>query len=226
MNKKKQKHLVYSSPVDTDRFHTMIRDISRRSERAEPTAFHHFLNELARNGCLLRHYTQNIDCIEHRLPDLWEKTVLLHGRIDEAMCQYCGWIGPLVPDWFYGSDLPDCKRCEEVALERERMGKRRRGIGRLRPNVVLYGEENPKGEMIGELAEKDLGFGPEVVFVVGTTLKVPGARRLITELCRAAKTQSGFTVWINRDAPPSGLKLPLDLALYGDCDEVASLLSC
>ena len=33
----------------------------------------------------------------------------------------------------------------------------------------------------------------------------------MTELCRAAKAQGGFTVWINRDAPPSGLKFPLDL---------------
>jgi len=106
------------------------------------------------------------------------------------------------------------------------MGKRQRGIGKLRPNVVLYGEENPKGDMIGELAEQDLGTGPEVVFVVGTALKVPGARRLATELCCTAKTQGRFTVWINKDAPPSGLKLPLDLALHGDCDEVATLLSC
>ncbi len=106
------------------------------------------------------------------------------------------------------------------------MGKRRRGIGGLRPNVVLYGEENPNGDMIGELTEQDLETGPEVVFVVGTTLKVPGARRLVTELCRAAKAQGGSTVWISRDAPPSALKLPLDLAFHGDCDEVASLLSC
>ncbi len=129
-------------------------------------------------------------------------------------------------DWFCGSELPDCNRCQEIALERERMGKRRLGIGRLRPNVVLYGEENPKGDTIGELTEQDLWTGPEVVFVVGTALKVPGARRLVTELCRAAKAQGGLTVWINRNAPPSGLKFPLDLAFHGDCDEVASLLSC
>ena len=106
------------------------------------------------------------------------------------------------------------------------MGKRQRGIGRLRPNIVLYGEENPKGDRIGEMAEQDLKAGPEVVFVVGTTLKVPGARSLVTELYYAARTRGGCTVWINRDAPPSALKLPLDLVFQGDCDEVASLLSC
>ena len=204
----------------------MVCDMLRLSISAEPTSFHHFLDGLARSGCLLRHYTQNIDCIEHRLPNLGERTVQLHGRIDEAMCQYCGWNGSLVSDWFCGSDPPDCNRCQGIALDRERMGKRQRGIGRLRPNIVLYGEENPKGDVIGEMAEQDLKASPEVVFVVGTTLKVPGARRLVTELCYAARTRGGCTVWINRDALPSALKLPLDLVFQGDCDEVASLLSC
>lgn len=99
---------VYNSPIDTGRFHAMVCDIYRLSVQAEPTPFHRFLDALAHNGCLLRHYTQNIDCIEHHLPNLWEKTVQLHGRIDEAMCQYCGWNGPLVSDRFCGSDLPDC----------------------------------------------------------------------------------------------------------------------
>ena len=217
---------VYNSPVSTDHFHMMVRDLSKRCELAEPTAFHHFMDELASNCCLLQHYTQNIDCIKHHLPNLWEKTVQLHGQINEAMCQYCGWNGPLVPDWFCGSDLPDCNQCQEIALERERMGKRQRGIGRLRPNVILYKEQNPKGDTIGEMAEQDLGLGPEIVFVVGTALKVPGARRLATELCYAAKAQGGLAVWINTDALPSGLRLSLDLALYGDCDEVTTLLSC
>ena len=216
---------VYNSPVDTDRFHAMVRDMRRLSAQAEPTSFHRFLDGLAHNGRLLRHYTQNIDCIEHRLSNLWEKTVQLHGRIDEALCQYCGWNGSLVSDRFHGSDLSDCDRCREVTLERERMGKRQLGIGRLRPNVVLYEEESSMGHEIGQMTEQDLKRGPEVVFVVGTGLKVPGARRLATELCRAAKAQGGLTVWINKDSPLSGLSFGFDFAFYWDCDEVASLLS-
>ena len=71
-----------------------------------------------------------------------------------------------------------------------------------------------------------MGLGSEIIFVVGIALKVPGARRLVTELCYAVKTQDGSTVKIKRDVPLSGLKLPLNLVLHGDCDEVASLLSC
>ena len=203
----------------------MVCNLSRLSSQAKPTAFHRFLDGLASNGRLLRHYTQNIDGIEHRLPNLGERTAQLHGRIDEAMCQYCGWNTPFVPDWFRGSDLPDCTRCQDAALDRERMGKRRRGIGRLRPNIVLYGENNPNSDIIGGLAEQDLKARPDAVFVVGTALKVPGARRLGRELCRAVKARGGVTVWINKDAPTSGLNLPMDFILQGDCDEVASLLS-
>lgn len=43
------------------------------------------------------------------------------------------------------------------------MGKRQLDIGRLRPNVVLYGEENPNSDMIGKIAEQDLQKGPDIV---------------------------------------------------------------
>lgn len=148
----------------------------------------------------------------------------LHGRIDETICQFCGWNEPLVFNWFCEPESSNCNRCQEIALKRERIGKRRLGIDRLRSNVVLYGKKNPKSDMIEELTEQDLWTGSEVVFVVGTALKVPEARRLMTKLCRAAKAQDGITVWINRNAPSSDLKLSLNLAFHGNCDEVASLL--
>ena len=84
--------------------------------------------------------------------------------------------------------------------------RRHRGIGRLRPNVVLYGEENPNGDTIEKVAERDLRTGPDMVIVVGTGLKVPGAKRLVKEFCRSVKSRGGLAVWINKDPIPSGLK--------------------
>jgi len=105
------------------------------------------------------------------------------------------------------------------------MGKRHRGIGRLRPNVVLYGEENPNGDTIGKIAERDLRTGPDMVIVVGTGLKVPGARRLVKEFCRSVKSRGGLAVWINKDPFPSGLKGCFGSTFQRDCDDVVSLLS-
>ena len=144
---------VYCSGAETRRFYAMLYDLQRQSMRATPTAFHHFVDSLARNGSLLRHYTQNIDCIESRLPNLEKKTLRLHGRIDQARCQYCACNVPLMPDWFQAPDFPDCSRCRELSIDRERRGKRALRVNRLRPNIVLYGEEYPTGEEVEEAKE-------------------------------------------------------------------------
>ena len=204
--------------------HAMIRQIWILSVQASPTLFHQHLNALALKGSLLRHYTQNVDCIESRLPGLWGKTVQLHGRIDEARCQSCGWVVSVAVDMFSGSELPGCCHCQEVALSQEERGKRGQGIGRLRPNIVLYGEENPSRDFIGQTTVKDLRKGPDAVVVAGTGLKVPGARLMVRELCRTAKAQGGLAIWINKEAPPSGVGIDFDFVLQGECDHVASLL--
>lgn len=105
------------------------------------------------------------------------------------------------------------------------MGKRRRGIGRLRPNIVLYGEENLAEETIGARVEEDLGLDLKAVLVIGTALKAPGAKRLALDLCRAPKAQGGMAVWINKKESPSGLNLPLDYYFPGDCADFVSLLA-
>lgn len=123
------------------------------------------MDSIANNGRLLRHHTQNI---EQCLTNLCERTIQLHGRSDEVLCQYCGWTGPRTSENFSEA----CPRCQEVALEREnKKGERPSGIGRLRPNVVLYGEEHPRGEIIGAMAVQDTGRGPDVVLVVGQLFK-------------------------------------------------------
>ena len=51
--------------------------------------------------------------------------------------------------------------------------------------MVLYGEENPNGDTIRKIAERDLRTGLDMVFVVGIGLKVPRARRLVKEFYRS-----------------------------------------
>ena len=61
---------AYNTAKDTSHFHKLIRTLSRLSTSAEPSKFHDFLGNIASSGQLLRHYTQNVDCIEKLLPAL------------------------------------------------------------------------------------------------------------------------------------------------------------
>jgi NAD-dependent histone deacetylase SIR2 len=231
---------VYNSDDSTNRFHEMIAGLSAHIIHAKPTKFHDFLDGLACSGRLLRQYTQNIDCLESKLPSLspnaslevkgpWAKTIQLHGRLDTVVCQKCNYCSPLVPQEFQGSQLPPCPQCEDIETQRAELGKRLRGAGRLRPKILLYGEDNPDELAVEAVFKHDLRERPDAVIVVGTSLKVPGARMLAMEFCRVAKVgrRPGITLWINKERPslPSGIDHLFDYVVCGDCDEITSLLS-
>jgi len=90
--------------------------------------------------------------------------------------------------------------------------------------MVLYNEYNPDDEAIGAVSAADLRSRPDAVIVVGTSLKVPGIRRLAKELCAVTRgRRDGFTAWINCDPEPVGIdfKDSWDLVVRGECDDVA-----
>ena len=197
---------TYNTAKDTSHLHKLVRTLSRPSTSAEPSKSHDFLGKIASSGHLLRHYTQNVDCIEKLLPALWNRTIQLHGRIDQARCQCCGSITPFFADSFTRDEPPACEQCEAAALERESRGKRRIGVGRLRPNIVFYGEENFNADAIGNIATQDLRKSPDIVMV-------PGAKRLVREFCRGVQDKGELAVWINKEPIASGLERCFNLAL-------------
>ena len=191
-----------------------------QSNTTMPTPFHMLMDELARGG-RLRHYTQNIDCVERGLPHLEARTVRLHGRVDRARCQLCNWVCDSEPRSYQGAHLPICGRCSDRNQAREIEGKRSLSIGRLRPDVLLYGEPHPDDKEIIKAVKEDLRVRPELVLVVGTTLKVPGARSIAANLCQAARSAGGASFWISKEAPGASIKALFDYVLIGDSDEVA-----
>jgi hypothetical protein len=64
--------------------------------------------------------------------------------------------------------------------------------------VVLYNEVHRNGEMVGEMAEKDLvggskgkgRSGADLLLVVGTSLRVPGTKRIVREFAKAVRSRS------------------------------------
>lgn len=190
---------------------------------------------LAEEGRLLRLYTQNVDGIDTALEPLattvplnkkgpWPRAIQLHGGLRKMVCSKCGHLSEFEGELFEGPEPPSCKECEETDGVRLAGGLRSHGIGRLRPRMVLYNEFNPDEEAIGEVSHSDLKSRPDAVIIVGTSLKVPGIRRLAKEMCAVTRgRRGGFTAWINHDPEPSGIdfKDSFDLVVKGECDEVA-----
>lgn len=233
------KHLfdasVYRNDSSTSSFHKMVRDLSHLTKNAQPTPFHHMLATLAEEGRLMRLYSQNVDGIDTALPPLatkvplntkgpWPKTIQLHGGLAKMVCQKCGFLLDFDATLFEGPEPPPCNECEDADMARTAAGLRSHGIGRLRPRMVLYNEYNPDEEAIGAASHADIKNRPDAVIVVGTSLKVPGIRRLARELCAVTRDRrGGFTAWINMDPEPVGndMKDCWDMVVRGECDEIA-----
>lgn len=238
------KHLfdasVYKHESSTSSFHTMVREMSEMSKNAQPTPFHHLLASLAQEGRLLRLYSQNIDCIDTAMKPLqtqtplepkapWPATIQLHGSLDKMVCTKCADIQPFKGEIFDGPEAPLCESCKNLdEVRTAHAGKRSHGIGRLRPRFVLYNEFNPDEDAIGNVMRADLRARPDAVLVVGTTLKVPGTRRLVKQLCQVARgRKDGLTAWINIDSEPKvpDFKDCWDLVVKSKCDNIARLVA-
>jgi len=226
---------VYQDDTSTSTFHDMVRTLSHQTKSAQPTAFHQLLATLAQEGRLMRLYTQNVDGIDTSLPPLntevplpkkgpWPRTVQVHGGLDYMVCSKCQALKPFDAEMFNGPTPPPCSDCVSMDQARVFADKRSRGIGRLRPRMVLYNEHNPDDESIGSCATYDMRMRPDAVIVAGTTLKVPGVRRIAREMCNIVRDRKdGVTVWLNNDPEPLGKDLEdvWDLVVKGPCDEVA-----
>lgn len=229
---------VYDDSEKTGEFHAMVNNLHAMSRDSEPSKFHHLLNDIAQTGRLLRHYTQNIDCLESKLPHLqtkvplpangpWPATIQLHGSVNSMYCVKCHWEAKYEPRLFTTEEAPVCPMCAETERIRCEKNLRARSIGRLRPRIVLYEEYHPEGEKIGKVSETDIRSKPDCLLIVGTTLKIPGVKVLVRELARVVRSGGGCVIWVNKDQP----KLDvvdyiewLDLIVTGDCQVIGDVV--
>ena len=231
---------MYKHDSSTASFHTMVRELAHMTSKAEPTPFHHMLASMASEGRLMRLYSQNIDSIDTQMPPLatrvplnlkgpWPTTIQLHGGLEQMVCTKCSHLEPFDAALFEGPEPPLCQVCKAQDEVRTTFaGKRSHGIGRLRPRIVLYNEYNPDEEAIGMVSRADLRRVPDAVIVVGTSLKIPGVRRIVKEMCQLTRSRrDGITAWINTDPEPQGIEFKdcWDFVVRGKCDDVAELAS-
>ncbi|KAI0768124.1 DHS-like NAD/FAD-binding domain-containing protein [Trametes elegans] len=127
------------------------------------------------------------------------KCIPLHGTLQLMHCQTCRHSYPLRDhlDSLAVGTPPICPQCTALEETRQLVGKRARGVGRLRPSVVLYNEDHKDGEEVGNVVRKDLigsskgkgRAGADLLLVVGTSLRVPGTKRIVREFSKAVRSR-------------------------------------
>ncbi|PIL33475.1 hypothetical protein GSI_04098 [Ganoderma sinense ZZ0214-1] len=133
------------------------------------------------------------------LPAETPRCIPLHGTLQLMHCVACTHACRLRDylDSLVSGIPPPCPQCTAFEQTRRLLGKRSRGIGKLRPSLVLYNEYHKDGEVVGDIVEKDLmgsskgkgRAGVDLLLVVGTSLRVSGTKRLVREFSKAVRYQ-------------------------------------
>ncbi|ORZ28465.1 DHS-like NAD/FAD-binding domain-containing protein [Lobosporangium transversale] len=216
-------------------FYTFISELHAQTLKAKPSPTHHFIKMLSEKGKLLRCYTQNIDCLEEELGMetklVCEKgkvkkdvnVVQLHGSLRKLKCTLCSEPYGFITDYekvFREGEAPDCPKCELNDGIRVAQGKRKIATGTLRPDIVLYNENHPFGEAIGRIQLSDFQKSPDVLLVMGTSLKVHGLRLLVRKAAKIVHAnKKGCVILVNK-TPVVGKEWNgvFDYFIEGECD--------
>ncbi|KAG0741111.1 hypothetical protein G6F62_001711 [Rhizopus arrhizus] len=211
---------LFKDKKQTQCFYTFMAELKSVIDSAMPTPTHSFIHNLQESGQLMRCYTQNIDCLEDSLK---LSVVRLHGSMDKVKCTLCPASYEFTVDYedqFRKGDPPVCPQCERNDSERVKLGKRQLACGTLRPNIVLYNEDHPESEEIGKLQTADLKKKPDLMIVMGTSLKIPALKKFIKQAARLIHTsKSGKVVFVNRTAPTKEWDTVFDYEVLGDTDD-------
>ncbi|KAI1134769.1 DHS-like NAD/FAD-binding domain-containing protein [Hypoxylon sp. FL0543] len=149
--------------------------------------------------------------------------VFLHGSLHALRCFVCGKLC----DWDKEGretrtmlgEQPECPHCAGATAARQEKGKRALGVGKLRPDIVLYGEEHPQSDLISPIVQHDLSAGPDLLLILGTSLKVHGLKVMVKEFAKAVHNKGGKVVFINLTKPSdSAWGDIIDYWIEWDCD--------
>lgn len=200
-----------------------VGDLYHQYDTREPTPFHYFMDRLAATGRLLRHYTQNFDCLDTSLESLSSRTVSLHGRLDMVICTLCQASKRVSSEHYMETVGFPCESCTRRSQARISSGKRRMTIGRYRPKILLYGEPCPDDTEITACFENDI-WEADAVVIAGTRLQIPSLKRFTQDLCKRVKSQGGVIIWVNTERPSLGAHFEclFQHKLQEECDNVVS----
>ncbi|KAI0308185.1 DHS-like NAD/FAD-binding domain-containing protein [Multifurca ochricompacta] len=247
---------LFRDPTSTSIFYTFISQLKQSIDVASPSRTHHFIRTLDEKKKLLRSYTQNIDGLEEkagligssgqgvksnekgkaklRVKDV--RNIQLHGDIHRVRCTLCSADLPCAEEYlqlFADGLAPDCPECTSRSEARLARSARPLRIGTLRPAIVLYDEAHPLGDDIGAIQAFDVSRKPDMLIIMGTSLKVHGLRRLVKEFAKVvhasappdpmstkaqAKNWVGKVIFVNKTPPGSDWNGIIDYHIEGETD--------
>ena len=96
-------------------------------------------------------------------------------------------------------------------------------VGSLRPAIVLYDETHPLGDDIGCIHSADLTRKPDLLIIMGTSLKVHGLRKLVKDFAKMVHSGSSSkkqcnVIFVNKTPPSSEWSDIIDYHICGETD--------
>lgn len=157
------------------------------------------------------------------VPDRGVECVFLHGSLNSLRCFVCGKLCDWDEDGRESCTMlgeqPECPHCAGATAARQEKGKRALGVGKLRPDIVLYGEEHPQSDLISPIVQHDLSAGPDLLLILGTSLRVHGLKVMVKEFAKAVHNKGGRVIFINLTKPSeSAWGDIIDYWIEWDCD--------
>lgn len=157
-------------------------------DNCKPHEGHLILTDFEKRGLISLIATQNVDQLHQQAGS--KNVAELHGNIVTIRCQKCG--KPHAKEQFQNNSI--CTYCS----------------GKLRPNVVLFGETLPSeawDRTLHEIHQADL------VIVIGTSLEVYPVNQL-------PSMSKGKLVYINWEQASTSVHYSFDLVLEGSAGEI------
>ncbi|KAJ9318959.1 hypothetical protein DTO271D3_547 [Paecilomyces variotii] len=165
--------------------------------RYRPTVAHSFIKLLYNKGRLLKHFTQNIDCLEREAGVPGEMIVEAHGSFANQHCIDCK------------SEYPDdmMKQAIDKAEVPRCLNPKCNGL--VKPDIVFFGEALPEEFFLN----RTLPAAADLCIVMGTSLTVQPFASL-PGYCKEGVPR----VLINMERVGGLGSRPDDVLLLGDCD--------
>ncbi|KAF6761528.1 hst3 protein [Ephemerocybe angulata] len=248
---------LFRDTTSTSVFFSFIAELKKKIDEATPSNTHHFIKTLDSKNKLLRSYTQNIDGLEERVGLVGSsgdaakssgkgknagklrvkevRNVQLHGDIHRVRCIVCSAEFPCAEEHlsaFLEGTAPSCPECVSRSEARVARSARAIRVGSLRPAIVLYDEPHPLGDEIGAIQMADVSKKPDMLIIMGTSMKVHGLKQLVKDFAKtihsssspAASTSSSpakrpcKVIFVNKTAPSSEWADVIDYHVAGDTD--------